>query len=216
MIVYLHPFDNRYAGRTFGRHIGMDVRHVIVPESAELKDIASVVVAGLKEEERAASNGLIDLLVILAPGGPGYFTLSGKPQDEVFWITEHTAEQFAGPFASLLKPLNHRGQGVEIHGCGPGAAEIDPLTGEAADPESGHRFIMKLAGFFAHQVKASADAWLTLVDEDYEDSLLEAAPSADGDGEFEIRVVRDMLSGAGFGTASRLEAMCGVHLDPVT
>jgi hypothetical protein len=215
MIVYLHSFKDRYAGRTFSRHIGMDIRHINVPDSTELKDIADVMVAGLNEEEQAAPEGLIDLLVIVAPGGPGFFTLSGEPQDEAFWIDEHSAETFAIPFARLLKPRNFLGEGVEIHGCGPGAAKIDPWTGEASDPDSGHRFLMKLAGFFAHRVKASADAGLTGVDEDYEDSLLEAAPSTDVDGEAEIRIVRDVGSDAGSGAASRLEAMCGVHLDPV-
>jgi hypothetical protein len=215
MIIYLHSFKDRYAGRTFSRHIGMDIRHINVPDSTELKDIADVMVAGLKEEEQAAPEGLIDLLVIVAPGGPGFFTLSGEPQDEALWIDEHSAETFASPFARLLKPKNFLGEGVEIHGCGPGAPEIDPYSGEAVDANSGYRFIGKLAGLFAHRVKASADEGLVGVDEDYEDSLVEAEPSPDLDGETEIRIVRDMRSDAGFGAASRLEAMCSVHLDPV-
>src|SRR5688500_10002480 len=115
MIVYLHSFEDRYAGQTFGRHIGMDVRHINAPESAELEDIAGAVVAGLKEDERAAPEGLIDLLVIIASGGLGFFTLSGKPKDEAFWINEHSDEQFASLFAPLLKPWKHLGEGVEIH-----------------------------------------------------------------------------------------------------
>ena len=210
MIVYLHSSDSRYAGRTFGRHIGMDVRHVAVPEWTEPEDVAGVVVAELNEEGGSSPEAAVDLLVIVADGGAGYFTLSGEPDDEYFWIDRERAGQFAAPFASLLKPKNELGQGVEIHGCSPAAAEIDLLTGKVIRPDDGRRFLGVLAAAFGHQVKASADAGPGGLDENYEDSLVEARPSDVVDGETEIRVVRDMGSNVGFGTASRLEGMFGI------
>jgi hypothetical protein len=210
MIVYLHSFDSRYAGRTFGRHIGMDVRHISVPELTDPKQIADVVVAGLKEEERSAPEGSIDLLVIVSDGGPGYFTLSGGLEDEYFWIDEERVGHFAKPFAPLLRSEKDLGEGVEIHGCCPAAAEIDIATGKASDPEAGRRFVGTLASTFGHRVKASADSGLAGIDEDYEDSLVEAWPSTDVAGEAEIRIVRDMGSVVGFGTSSRIEATASI------
>ena len=188
----------------------MDVRHVAVPELTEPEDVAGVVVAELNEEGGSSPEAAVDLLVIVADGGAGYFTLSGEPDDEYFWIDRERAGQFAAPFASLLKPKNELGQGVEIHGCSPAAAEIDLLTGKVIRPDDGRRFLGVLAAAFGHQVKASADAGPGGLDENYEDSLVEARPSDVVDGETEIRVVRDMGSNVGFGTASRLEGMFGI------
>ena len=206
MIVYLHPNDARYAGRTFSRHIGMDVRHVILPEEIALEDVAGAVVASFEEDERSAPEGTVDSLVIFAEGGPGWICLTASDGDEEN-ITKANAAKFAGPFAKLLKPSNRNGQGVEIHGCGPAAAAVDQFDGELEDADAGLRFLYELAAEFGCRVLASADPDLSEFDEAYTDSLVEAQPDDDDpDWEGHVRILRDAVFERGSALSSRVEA----------
>ena len=208
MIVYLHSYEDRHAGRTFSRHVGLDVRHVSVPEHIDPEDIAAAVVGSFEEEERSAPQGLIDLLVINAKGGPGRIRLSAGEGDE-FDINERLAAAFASGFAPLLKRRERGGQGVEIHGCGAAGGSTDPLTGEVQDPHVGLRFLYKLARSFDARVRASADPNGHAADEEFESSLAEALPSDDPDWEGHARVLRDLTLDRGAGITSRVEWMCG-------
>ena len=214
MILYLHPYIIRYAGQTFGRHIGLDVRdvHLLqggIPKDGPSADIAEAVVRHFEDDESRSPDGLIDLLVIVADGGPGYMKLSGGEHDDQYLIDVHNAEEFAAPFARLLKPRSHGGEGVEIHACGIAGPSRHPVTGEVEDAELGLRFVARLAVAFGQRVLASGDPALVEIDELFEDSLVEAQPSEDQDGDGDVRVLRDVTFAMGSGRPSRIESFMG-------
>lgn len=206
MIVYLYPNKSQYAGRTFGRHIGLDVRHVQLPEFVEPADVAEVFVESLDEDERAAANGSVDALVIVADGGPGWIKLSGGQNDEQLVIDEHNALDFASRFARFLKSARDGGEGVEIHACSPAAPLLNEITGEIEDEKVGVDFLAVLAAAFGQRVVASADPHVNGIDEDFEDSRVEAEPVDAGEAEVTVRVIRDVNFDRGSPVLSRVEA----------
>lgn len=207
MIIYIHPKDDRYAGKTFSRHIGLDVRHVMLPKFLGPQDVASRVVESFNEDERGEPDGRIDLLVIFADGGPGWIRLTDFGVDGEDKIDEREAARFAEPFSELMKPSREGGLGVEIHGCGAAAPAIDPYTGEMEDATVGLRFLYELAMGFNCTVRASGDPNLRELDDSYTDSLVEAHPEYDDpDWEGHVRVVRDGRFALGHVLKAKVEA----------
>jgi len=182
MIVYIHSYDVADAGRTFGRHLGREVKHVVVPESTQVSDVARLVLSSFTVEERSSAAGSIDLLILNSHGSPGVLHLGGI-EDDAFDLHIGNAAAFAEPFARFLKSGRSGGQGVEIHGCGVAGGSLmrgcnGEVTDEIDDPHIGFRFLYALACGFESRVMASASPQVSDYDGFFEDTLICASPDS--------------------------------------
>jgi hypothetical protein len=174
MIVYLHSSDAITGGRTLARHGSEDVWSVQIPPNTPVSRAAEVV--------RSAGGdirGAIDLLVIDSHCSPGRIHLGGEA-DDTFDITERNAGLFAQPFASMFKPADKGGRGVEILGSYVAAASVDSRTGEIDDPDLGVRFLYTLACGFLQRVTGYASPQTSDAEGTF-DGVVVAMPDSDPD-----------------------------------
>lgn len=191
MFIYVHSDDIVDAGRTFARHTGLDVRHVIIPGGLSVPNVADRVVALLTDQERAAGGPIINMLLFNSHGSPGMIHIGEG-------IDEHNVSALAEPLRPLMRPINSGGEGVEVHCCQV-AAGLRPehayrRTCSSLDEPSpeelnsiGVRFIYAMARDLGIRVRASLDLQIPDWYGFFEGSMVEALPDEGADWHGHVR-----------------------------
>ncbi|MEP6946308.1 MAG: hypothetical protein ABJA02_10350 [Acidobacteriota bacterium] len=191
MYIYVHSEDIADAGRTFSRHTGLDVRHVIVPGGLSVRQVAAAVLRILTDEERASPNEIVDLLLFNGHGSPGTIYIGEG-------IDEHNVSNFADFLRHLLKPIGSGGEGIEVHCCQVAAGlrsepsyqrtcGSDDASGAEDLNSIGVRFIYAMARDFAIRVRASLDLQIADRYGFFEGSMVEALPGEGTDWHGHVR-----------------------------
>lgn len=191
MFIYVHSSDITDAGRTFARHTGLDVRHVIIPDGMSVRLVTEQILSGLTEAERRSPDRIVDMLLFNARGSPGTIHIGEG-------IDEHNVSILAELIRHTLKPLGLAGEGIEVHCCQAAAGlHSEPayqrtcVPGAAPTAEDlnsiGVRFAYAMARNFGIRVRASLDLQIPDWYGFFEGSMVEALPGEGTDWHGHVR-----------------------------